>query len=261
MFQAIRYFSENKTGRDFIIGDVHGAWTLVEKALFDVNFNEETDRLFHVGDLVDRGKDIHKLTPFVQKEWFHGVIGNHEASLISWNVDDTFYTDSFKIDLSYHYWFEDLTVDEKTTCLRYFQQLPLSMIIELPDNKKAVICHADIPTNSVQEMTDRLTSIDFTKKLSFEDKNFVLSLIWSRHSANKAHLIKTIYDPVYDAHIIEKIHENHMIHDIDYAFFGHTVMSEVTYVGNRYFIDLGAIFKLENNTLDDFNLINLSEFK
>ena len=51
----------NETGRDFVVGDVHGMFDSVETALAKVDFHPERDRLFSVGDLIDRGpqsKDV-----------------------------------------------------------------------------------------------------------------------------------------------------------------------------------------------------------
>ena len=45
----------NRTGRDFVVGDVHGCFRTLEQALGQVGFDRERDRLFSVGDLVNRG--------------------------------------------------------------------------------------------------------------------------------------------------------------------------------------------------------------
>ena len=45
----------NKVGRDFVVGDVHGMFDRVAQALTKVQFNPSRDRLFSVGDLIDRG--------------------------------------------------------------------------------------------------------------------------------------------------------------------------------------------------------------
>jgi len=45
----------NTLGRDFVIGDLHGCFDLLERLMKAVDFNFDKDRLFSVGDLVDRG--------------------------------------------------------------------------------------------------------------------------------------------------------------------------------------------------------------
>lgn len=77
------YFDENKLGRDFVIGDVHGCYDLVMDAMTSVNFNKEIDRLFCTGDLVDRGPDSFKCLSLVYEKWFFSVRGNHEEMMIA----------------------------------------------------------------------------------------------------------------------------------------------------------------------------------
>lgn len=48
---------ENTRGRDFVVGDIHGAFDKVEAAMAKVGFDVERDRLLSVGDLVDRGAE------------------------------------------------------------------------------------------------------------------------------------------------------------------------------------------------------------
>lgn len=47
--------ARNQAGRDFVIGDVHGAFDEVWKAMKLAGFDRSRDPLFSVGDLVDRG--------------------------------------------------------------------------------------------------------------------------------------------------------------------------------------------------------------
>lgn len=42
---------ENKAGRDFVVGDIHGQYDDLMHQLYRVGFNEEADRLIAVGDL------------------------------------------------------------------------------------------------------------------------------------------------------------------------------------------------------------------
>jgi len=53
----IQYLFINKKGRDFVCGDIHGCFDQLEEKLSQVNFDKSTDRLFCVGDLIDRGHD------------------------------------------------------------------------------------------------------------------------------------------------------------------------------------------------------------
>ena len=45
----------NQAGRDLVVGDVHGCFRTLARALSQLEFDPSCDRLFGVGDLVDRG--------------------------------------------------------------------------------------------------------------------------------------------------------------------------------------------------------------
>ncbi|MCA4078770.1 metallophosphoesterase, partial [Pseudomonas kurunegalensis] len=53
----IKRFAANRAGRDFAVGDIHGHFTRLQAALDSAGFDPAIDRLFSVGDLVDRGPD------------------------------------------------------------------------------------------------------------------------------------------------------------------------------------------------------------
>jgi serine/threonine protein phosphatase 1 len=65
-------------GQDFVVGDIHGQHDKLVNALALVGFNFIEDRLFSVGDLVDRGKGSKKVVDLLQESWFDAVKGNHE---------------------------------------------------------------------------------------------------------------------------------------------------------------------------------------
>jgi len=74
----------NTLGRDFIVGDLHGCRSLLEDLLAEVTFDGARDRLFSVGDLVDRGPDSEGCLELLKEPWFYPVLGNHDAMLIAW---------------------------------------------------------------------------------------------------------------------------------------------------------------------------------
>jgi serine/threonine protein phosphatase 1 len=73
----------NDLGRDFVVGDIHGCVDSLRYLLREIGFNGERDRLFSVGDLVDRGTDSLAAVDLIDKPWFYPVLGNHEDSLIA----------------------------------------------------------------------------------------------------------------------------------------------------------------------------------
>ncbi|WP_280545799.1 MULTISPECIES: metallophosphoesterase [unclassified Halomonas] len=68
----------NIRGRDFFVGDIHGQYRLLQEALQGVAFSHSEDRLFCVGDLIDRGADSLDCLKLAFMPWCHAVRGNHE---------------------------------------------------------------------------------------------------------------------------------------------------------------------------------------
>ncbi|MBY5942326.1 metallophosphoesterase [Halomonas sp. DP5N14-9] len=73
----------NTSGRDFFVGDIHGQWELLQDQLDQVAFDKNIDRLFSVGDLIDRGPESKNCLSLVFEPWFHAVLGNHEMMAAS----------------------------------------------------------------------------------------------------------------------------------------------------------------------------------
>ena len=69
-------------GRDLVVGDVHGEFETLEEALRVLEFGER-DRLFTVGDLIDRGPRSADALAWLESGRFTGgVRGNHEQMMV-----------------------------------------------------------------------------------------------------------------------------------------------------------------------------------
>lgn len=76
----------NRNGRDLVVGDVHGHFATLRRALAELEFGKG-DRLFSLGDLIDRGPDS-----FEARTWIAGrdpsarfdlvLRGNHEQMML-----------------------------------------------------------------------------------------------------------------------------------------------------------------------------------
>jgi serine/threonine protein phosphatase 1 len=64
------------------VGDIHGCFSLLQAALDKIGFSPATDRLFSLGDLVDRGPESADVLSWLDKPWFHAIAGNHD--LMTW---------------------------------------------------------------------------------------------------------------------------------------------------------------------------------
>ena len=72
----------NTSGRDFVIGDLHGHYDILMALLLKNKFDQETDRVISVGDIIDRGPRSWDCLQLLRKPWFHSVRGNHEDRLL-----------------------------------------------------------------------------------------------------------------------------------------------------------------------------------
>lgn len=71
----------NACGRDFVVGDIHGCMSAFEQLLAEVDFDTQHDRMFSVGDLIDRGEQSERALGLLEHDWFYPVLGNHEEAL------------------------------------------------------------------------------------------------------------------------------------------------------------------------------------
>ena len=70
----------------YIVSDIHGCLKTLQKSLENVNFNEKEDKLYILGDIVDRGPYIWETYQWVKErigESVFMILGNHEYELIN----------------------------------------------------------------------------------------------------------------------------------------------------------------------------------
>lgn len=85
-FEVLKRLPRNTAGRDFVVGDIHGEFDKLHAELERVGFDFGRDRLFAVGDLVDRGPDSEKVANLLMEPWFFSVMGNHELMAIEYHL-------------------------------------------------------------------------------------------------------------------------------------------------------------------------------
>lgn len=81
--RMLRAFDINPNGRDFVVGDLHGCIAEFETLLNRLRFDFQKDRMFSVGDLVDRGPDSMACLGLLREPWFFAVMGNHEDMMLN----------------------------------------------------------------------------------------------------------------------------------------------------------------------------------
>lgn len=69
------------SGRRIFIGDVHGHYDGLMKLLEAITL-EAADKVYFLGDLIDRGPKSHQVVNFVKKSGYTCLLGNHEQLLL-----------------------------------------------------------------------------------------------------------------------------------------------------------------------------------
>ncbi|MHB8422156.1 MAG: metallophosphoesterase [Leptospirales bacterium] len=83
----------------YVVGDLHGQVRILELLLKSVRFDPGKDRLYSVGDVIDRGTDTGELLEFLREGaldgWFVPIMGNHEELLLAYLKDPATHEKSY----------------------------------------------------------------------------------------------------------------------------------------------------------------------
>ncbi|MGE8565290.1 MAG: metallophosphoesterase [Achromobacter sp.] len=132
----------NELGRDFAVGDVHGHFSRLQESLDRLGFDPARDRLFSVGDLVDRGPECEAALEWLGRPWFYAVQGNHEDYAIR-------HVRTGQVDVANWRgygggWFLDLPEERQQVFAEAFAQLPIAIEVETSEGAVGLL-HADCP--------------------------------------------------------------------------------------------------------------------
>lgn len=70
--------------RTVIVGDIHGCLEEFDELITTISYNQETDRLILLGDLIDRGPDSVGVVRRAREMKLECVMGNHEHKFLKW---------------------------------------------------------------------------------------------------------------------------------------------------------------------------------
>lgn len=219
MTTKLQHFAQNTQGSDYVVGDIHGCFTKLKEKLEEIGFNKETDRLFSVGDLVDRGPESEDCLDWLEEPWFFAVRGNHEQMAIECS-------NGFFDPVTYKYnggeWFMKLNQSLKWCYAEVFEELPIAIEIETKEGLVGII-HAECPVDDWADMSSSLdTKGDY----------FINECIWSRSRINYSNTSE--------------------VKNIDEVIVGHTPVDGIRTLGNVHYIDTGAVFG------KDFTIVKIS---
>lgn len=216
-YQAFKFFNRNAKGRDFVVGDIHGHFLTLEKLLWQVNFNPLKDRVFSVGDLIDRGPESERAIEFLNHHWFHSIRGNHEQMLL--DSEDSVQISRNWTTFNGGDWWQQIPPHLHQRIRAVFERLPLAMEVDTAKGRVGLV-HADIPTGvSWQEFVRQLDS----------DQEIIDQALWSRNRFKQLQLMG----------------RTQPVNGIDIIVFGHTPVTKPVYESNVIYIDTGAAYPQE----------------
>lgn len=215
MASIVKRFARNEIGHDYVVGDIHGCFTALGVELNRIGFDGHKDRLFSVGDLVDRGPESEASIDWISIPWFHAVRGNHEQMAIG--------VAAGRHDMGNYLvngggWFLSMPDSHQKMYAEVFDDLPIAIEIDTPSGRVGII-HADLGEyTDWDEFTQAIEMADSNNKR----KNIREIALWSRSRIS--------YDVTTP------------IAGVTAVYVGHTPVKESKWLGNVHYIDTGAVF-------------------
>jgi len=221
---------ENRQGRDFVVGDLHGCRSMLDDLLAQVAFDTTRDRLFSVGDLVDRGPDSAGCLRLLAEPWFHAVLGNHDAMFMAWvhgltNSEHQYtYARSFEANDG---WQWARRYPDADFAVSYLERLPF--VIEVQGELPFRVVHAELTDAQSLTVAPELFDRDLHSIIGFGEGNWQDHCLWGRS------LIKTHRKAQNEPELVIPL-PGHRVP----VYCGHTIVPEPTNFACHTFIDTGA---------------------
>lgn len=227
-YQAFKFFGRNTKGRDFVVGDIHGHFMALEKLLWQVGFEPLKDRVFAVGDLIDRGPESDRTIEFLNYRWFNAIRGNHEQMLLDSENDVQLYHNW--VTFNGGNWWLNIPHRLHQRIRAVFDKLPIAMEIDTARGRVGLV-HADIPIGvSWQAFVRQLDS----------DQEVIDQALWSRSRFKQLQLMG----------------RTQPVQGIDIIIFGHTPVSKPVSESNVIYIDTGAAYP-QDRTLGTLSMLEV----
>lgn len=203
----------NTQGRDFFVGDLHGCFYLLDEAMLRVGFDARVDRLFSVGDLVDRGEFSEQVIDWLARPYVHAVRGNHEQTLLDAHAK--------KVDEDFHrmlggdWWYDlGLSQTEQQSIIDAVDALPLMMSVDTEHGTIGLV-HAEVWGYDWMRARQVLSE----PKTVYYDQ-LLTSSLWRRS--------KIVHN------------DRASVSGVDVVVVGHTPVQKIQALGNVVYLDTGV---------------------
>ncbi len=251
MKNTVQTFPVNELGRDFVIGDLHGAHNVFEILLDGIKFDKTVDRMFSVGDLVDRGPDSLKCLQLIQEPWFHAVLSNHEHMMLEyfrggymgqywmrnggeWAIEAV---NDWKAKKNNPSW---VIPDDSLALLDLIpvvDELPYLMTINTKAGKKFHVLHAELPpgyTITDEQLADPTEVEEWALKEVGDGPSF----LWSRYLFGAFYKMNLSNKEMLENALKGKVLKFNP--ELSHIISGHTPVQKPLTIGGQTNIDTGA---------------------
>lgn len=224
---TIKALTPNLQGHDYFVGDVHGNFEGLRKALTEVGFKSSKDRLIAVGDLVDRQPRGDLALHWLNAPFFHSIRGNHEDLYLKWRS----LKNNIEAQLDYEErlyfrgsnggaWVKNHDEKLHVALEQALSQLPYFLSVPMPDGKVIGVVHAEFPDGAcwprlIMALTER-------------NEDLIESMTWGRERWRAA---RKKEDPFED---------NNQIFGLDAVVCGHVRTPYPVTLGNIVYLDTGG---------------------
>jgi serine/threonine protein phosphatase 1 len=210
----IKRLPRNMKGKDYIVGDLHGCYDELIGALTKIGFNYDVDRLFSVGDLIDRGPKNAECLGLLREKWFHAVRGNHEMMFYYgkryWEFDRMWFNNG-------GHWASGFPTGTLDLWRQQVWELPGIIVVGKGKNRFNVL-HAE---PEVREVPETLTNAIIDETYDEVNEDPERTLYWSRWWIRFPENL-----PPFG--------------DLSPTYMGHSVLPQLVRNGPLFYLDRGA---------------------
>jgi serine/threonine protein phosphatase 1 len=242
-------FGPNPTGRDFVVGDLHGQIDMLQRLLRAVGFDRQFDRLFSLGDLIDRGPGSEQLLQLFHEEpGMFCIRGNHEELMLASQTNPVYRR---VWERNGGDWADDLTDERLAELTAMIEQMPLVIELDLGDGRRIGLVHAEVPPG-MDWTTVKRVQPGPADQVDDRDSNLESSLLWGRRrfGALEQMALNPEAEGLDDDERARAVRTVTPVAGIDLVITGHTIIParRPARSGNVMFLDTGA-YKVDGGRL------------
>jgi len=172
----------NTSGRDFIVGDLHGQFDRLMAVLNVVEFSSNQDRLIAVGDVIDKGPGGQVLLWMLKTEpWFYSTLGNHELMMRGALGGNPYLLKQWA--RNHNQWAAQVPPADMDELLKIIDGMPVALELPLADGRRIGVVHAEIDPGTEWDAVRSVPPAGDREAEDHDGDTVGGSLLWGRRRA------------------------------------------------------------------------------